>query len=1600
MLYGYDTLLPGSLSKESIEDLGSTLLERITSFRGEDGTSSRPIIFIGHSLGGLLVKEALVRAGRRRSDAKSDFLKACFGLLFFGVPNLGLRNEQLRTLVRGQPNEALIHDLLVDKESEPSTFLKRLADQFSESCQGRYRVVSFFERQLSRTIELDGEGKPRKTGPPSLLVTEKSATSHGLVAVADEDNISFNKDHSGLVKFDSRSQSEYTIVRARIKSLVEEAKEEVAKRFAEHNIHLPHSEMIHSCLRSLAFEDIDGRQNKIEAAAADTCEWLFVHKNLKQWASQSRGLLWIKGKPGSGKSTLMKHALERALSVYGADAFVLSFFFHGRGHELQRTPLGFFRSLLHQLLQLAPGAVRDLVDHFEIRSKTVGEPGVKWQWDQRPLQTFLESSLTKVLQRFPVVIFVDALDECDEQSAVALIDYLKDLLAKIPPTNLRFGICFSSRHYPVLELKSGLTILLDTENTKDITTYIRGRFHEEQDVPIQNLISRHAEGVFLWAHFVVDRILRLKRQGESRIRIESEIKKMPPDLEDLYLEIIKAVEDPPRTLQLMQWICFAKRPLTTNELFVAMALSSDFADLSLDECQNPEDVTSDERMRKRIMSLSYGMAEIIPSYNARRVQFIHQSVKDFFINRGLLYLDKTMEAHLVTPTAHCRLTWSCIRYFKLVFSSHPEDLVSNHQSRFPLLLYATTSLVHHMQQGEVSETFEEDLIRMLGPEQDCFIEKWAVVYRLLARYERDRPSCGGNLAHIAARYRLFRLLSFIDQNVKEISLDSKDTDYERTPLSWAAGSGHDDIVKMLLDTGKVEVDSMDNSNRSALSWAAGNGHEAIVQMLLDTNKAEVDSRDYSKRSPLSRAAGGGHEAIVKILLDTNKVEVDSRDYNDQSPLSWAAGNGHEAVVDMLLDTNKVEVDSRDYSNRSPLSWAAGSGHDDIVKMLLDTGKVEVDSMDNSNRSALSWAAGGGHEAIVKILLDTNKVEVDSRDYNDQSPLSWAAGNGHEAVVDMLLDTNEVEVDSRDHSNRSPLSWAAGSGDEAIVKRLLATKKVDVCSKDHNNHSPLSFAVENGHRAVAKVLLNTDSVNTDLEETRYKQLYWAAESGNTAVVKIILEEGVDANVQGGEECGNALQVASCRGHMDIVQILLENGADINAQGGDYHTALQAASFGNHMDIVQVLLRNGANANAQGGEYHTALQAASYEDHMNIVQVLLENGADVDAQSNFHGTALLAASLNGHIDIVQVLLEQGADVNAQSGLFGNAVQAASFGGHKKVVQILLEQGADVNIQSGIFGNALQAALFAGNTEIVQTLFEKVADINVQSGMFGNALQAASIRGDMEAIEALLERGANFDVQSGRFRNALQAASYAGQDEVVSFFLDIFNVDSEVKGPGSGRTALSYAAEGGHTSTIEELIINAYANPVSIEDLRRTPLFYASLEGHDEAVKALLLHGSVASDWKDHYGSTPLSAAARRGHTDVVKSLLSTGFVDVSSSDHFGRTPLWWATRYGHTEVVELLVEAGKRSTCKDDDQMFVKPTTPSDMGSNCDICCFEISLYSKFYHCSICIGGDLDICLDCYQLGGRCLEESHELTMEVFDEETYISRIGGIKSLGWC
>jgi ankyrin repeat domain-containing protein 50 len=63
----------------------------------------------------------------------------------------------------------------------------------------------------------------------------------------------------------------------------------------------------------------------------------------------------------------------------------------------------------------------------------------------------------------------------------------------------------------------------------------------------------------------------------------------------------------------------------------------------------------------------------------------------------------------------------------------------------------------------------------------------------------------------------------------------------------------------------VDVNKRDKDGRTPLSFAAGYGFEEVTKILLDVQGIEVDSRDNDGRTPLSKAKLYGRESIVKLL---------------------------------------------------------------------------------------------------------------------------------------------------------------------------------------------------------------------------------------------------------------------------------------------------------------------------------------------------------------------------------------------------------------------------------------------------------------------------------------------------------------------------------------------------------------------------------------------------------------------------------------------------------------------------------------------------------------------------------------------------------------
>ncbi|KAH7218866.1 hypothetical protein DER44DRAFT_804895 [Fusarium oxysporum] len=488
------------------------------------------------------------------------------------------------------------------------------------------------------------------------------------------------------------------------------------------------------------------RFHDIDTAAQGTCQWLLRHEMYTSWASYDQALLWIKGKPGSGKSTLLQYALKHVMAVPNTreEALILSFFFHGRGSELQKTPFGLFRSLLHQLLRQVPEELTDLVATFQQQCETAGKPGERWQWHPRELPRLFESSLPKVLGTRPVWLFVDALDECGQKNAVKLVRDFKSLLQGLPSAGPQFHICFTCRHYPILDKACQFEICLEDENREDISTYVQAQLSVSRELTastIPDLITKHAQGVFMWAHLVVEQVLDLDNEGAGLKKTEAVILSVPQELNALYHELIRNM--PSDSLKLVQWICFATRPLSLDELRWAMLIDTDCPHRSLYECQKAGDSLSDDGvMKRRVQTLSRGLAEV--TSDTKVVQFIHHSVKEFFVENGLSDLDDSVTStDAATGMAHYRLSRICIRYLAMEEIDQSTSYERNKITiEFPFLHYATTSWVAHTKQSDARSVPQEDLLEYFaGRNQSSTrnVEVWSG-RSVIRHFRKGRPS--------------------------------------------------------------------------------------------------------------------------------------------------------------------------------------------------------------------------------------------------------------------------------------------------------------------------------------------------------------------------------------------------------------------------------------------------------------------------------------------------------------------------------------------------------------------------------------------------------------------------------------------------------------------------------------------------------------------------------------------------------------------------------------------------------------------------------------------------------------------------------------------
>ncbi|PQE28847.1 Pfs NB-ARC and Ankyrin domain protein [Rutstroemia sp. NJR-2017a BBW] len=1107
LTYGYDTHIRHKLgppaNRNTTYDIAWDFLVALEAERRAEPL--RPALFIVHSLGGIVVKEMLRRSGScyQGQAHLRDIFESTIGIMFFGTPHSGadprgiLQHiaEKVIKAAGFSVNEQIVNTLLPSSER-----LRELRDEFGPMALEQNWIIHSFQEQLG--VALLGDHK----------VVEDTSSYLNLPTIEISEHI--RRNHMEICRFTGLNDVEYKKVASalhRMASSVSSHPKRGEKR------PLNEKQKI-KLLNSLRFDQMDARQMNIETARAKACKWLLKKSEYLEWLdvtkqSEHHGFLWIKGKPGTGKSTLMKFALANARNVMKV-RIVISFFFNARGAYLGKSTIGMYRSILFQLLEQLP----ELQCVFEYLGIPPLNSTSHQSWSIESLKDLLEQAM-QLLGQVSVGCFIDALDECDDGEIRDMVAFFRHLGELAILTHTRFQVLFSSRHYPHIKIETGLSIVLEEQegHDKDITSYIDNKLkidHSNLSTQIKAELQEKASGVFMWVVLVVDMLNKEDAEGRSIRRLQKKLKDIPSDLHELFRQILtRDCRNRDELLLCIQWLLFARQPLKPEQLYYAILSGADPEDIS----KWDPNATSMDTIKKFILNSSKGLAEITKS-KMPSAQFIHESVRDFLLKKNGLRdvwpeLGSNLQGNCHEQLKHCCLKYMSISITDLnIGNSLPKasspQAVAQRQSpdkMFPFLEYAVRNVLYHADTAEGSGVSQTSFLRTFQ------LADWIKLDNLFAGHETRRHTLNASLFYILAENNMGNLIrshpsnllwfeveherygapifaalaansgkavetflnaqariepptSLLHSLCEQYYHNENKSDFaryfnflrRRSVLSHLAEYGDEVIIlASLLALEKLDINSTDSFGRTPLSWAAGRGHEVVATLLLERG-AELETKD---------TAESGHEAVVTLLLEKG-AELETKDKSGRTPLLWAAEGGHEAVAILLLERG-AEIETK-YFSRTPLSLAAQSGHEAVVTLLLDKG-ADLETKDSTfDHTPLSLAAKSGHEAVVILLLDKG-ADLETKDsIFGQTPLSWAAKEGQEAVVKLLLERG-AKLETRSNTGQTPLSWAAKDGRKAVVT-LLLDKGADLETKDFYGQTPLWWATMTRHKEIATLLL--------------------------------------------------------------------------------------------------------------------------------------------------------------------------------------------------------------------------------------------------------------------------------------------------------------------------------------------------------------------------------------------------------------------------------------------------------------------------------------------------------------------------------------------------
>ncbi|TLD12214.1 uncharacterized protein PgNI_03077 [Pyricularia grisea] len=1152
--YGYDAKSWLTQSKGSDLKTFSNLMLQSIVWARDGRLANRPLLFVCHGIGGLVVKQALVTAHLDEKEYPGVY-SSIRSVMFLGVPHRGagsLNFHQIMAdmLVLGGLRAASPPgpDLVKKLQAEPSG-LEKLSTDFRNHIKSNVLLVSCYE-----------EVNMNKNGSERCLVPRESA----ILSVPWEKIIPMiSCNHVTMVKFYTRNDHNYKNVAFAIAEVAkpsesppnpkpvpskesdpatkkqpqQELKKEmkpggkpeanstakreppavvpnvadVPKKTAESTIKKEvqaepkrREETItglRECLASLeqacqqASSQSKAKEVDTQSSLPFTMDRVSKNTQYRQWLNSSTdGLLVIQGEGGSGKTTLAKQIFKN-ITTSQPKTLVLRYSFKETSAVNltgEQWRLSFWSSLAHQLMTHKPESLERLVRrHHRLRiALTPGFTPV-WKPDEL-LEATSREALPSVLKERNVIIFVDGIDACEKSDE--LLDDLQKYLLQYPTPASNSGA-------KPTEITPRFCSKICVTSTRELAAKEK---RQRQSIHME---ENNVEDLETYVHRQLEQVCALDQKGLILQRAQRSFLRARLLCEQAHQNIQqKSLESAPQLGDLYQ----------------------------------------------------HSLGALSPEHRSRGLNMIKWAT---FASRPL-----TLPELFVAIEMDSKID-SDITNLSVLFSPQ--------QGGATQLLARETDMegiVKHLSRGLLNVTTEAATGRKIVRPIHSSLAQLVMPPKVVAdKVEKDKvPPSPESFVHLSMVNTCLRFLNIAMRDIQWRSRGSQDpratgTLAVRPELAFSGYAEsfwfrHAQVVEAGAGTLKPSLkwfgftssdgdrfleDFIELARSCALGpLVASSSNPQQEEKTKDSQEKQAD-RAFEGAGWLHLFALYGLRTPLPAVSKVKQArKVDSR---DQTPLHYAALQNHRPVVKSLISY----AQDRDHLGNTPLHLAAMQGNVDALKAILKYSTVKnlANTPNSAGHMPLHHAVHYEHRSAAKALLDEKVgAQVDARLPNGKTPLMLTAEVGSHALAAVLLDAKSggADINAADESGHTALSIAILNGNYTVAKLLVLRKTCAVDKADRDGRTPLMHVVRCGNLAAAKLLLDKRTLEdkvADVNAADGKQL--------TALLFAVSSLGVKAS-DAWVGVDAAAKVSD-----KMVKLLLDSGAQVTCQDKEKRTTVAIA-----------------------------------------------------------------------------------------------------------------------------------------------------------------------------------------------------------------------------------------------------------------------------------------------------------------------------------------------------------------------------------------------------------------------------------------------------------